>query len=437
MSVSITDVEADSLAEKKNILAGEQLLKINGHDINDVLDYRFFITDSHLKLEICDSKGDIRKVLIKKPEYEDIGLEFETYLMDKKHSCRNKCIFCFIDQLPQGLRDSLYFKDDDERLSFLMGNYITLTNLKDSDVKRIVSMHISPINISVHTTNPLLRIKMMNNPHAGEALSVLKQFASAGTLVNCQLVLCRGINDGFELERSLLDLSTLYPAVQSVAIVPVGLTKYRKGLYKLESYDKKSAQEVLEIIENFGDNYIKSHDTRLAFAADEFYIKAEKKIPEAEFYEELSQLENGVGMISYLNDGFKAALEDNTHITSSTQRRISIATGIAAKPFIDKIVVSVQNNIAHFSCKVYAINNDFFGENITVAGLITGTDLVSQLLGKDLGEVLLIPAAMLRHERDIFLDSVSLLEVEAALNIKVVPVENDGFELLEAMIGKI
>jgi len=437
MSVSITDVEAGSLAEKNNILAGEQLLKINGHDINDILDYRFFITDSHLKLEIGDSKGDIRTVSIKKPEYEDIGLVFETYLMDKKHCCRNKCIFCFIDQLPQGLRDSLYFKDDDERLSFLMGNYITLTNLKDSDVKRIISMHISPINISVHTTNTLLRVKMMNNSHAGEALLVLKQFASAGTSINCQLVLCRGINDGSELERSLLDLSKLYPSVQSVAIVPVGLTKYREGLYKLESYDKKSAQEVLEIIESFGENYKKSHDTRLAFAADEFYIKAEKKIPEAEFYEEFSQLENGVGMISYFNDGFKAALEDNTHIEFLTSRRISIATGIAAKPFIDKIVTKAQNNIAHFNCKVYAINNDFFGENITVSGLITGKDLISQLLGKELGEELLIPAAMLRYERDIFLDNVSLHEVEVALNIKVVPVENDGFELLEAMIGKI
>jgi putative radical SAM enzyme (TIGR03279 family) len=434
MSAVITGVEPGSLAAKKHIKVGDTMLRVNGHEIEDVLDYRFYIADRRVKAEIKTAEG-FRLVLFKKEEYADLGLDFGTYLMDEKRRCSNNCLFCFIDQMPPGMRESLYFKDDDARLSFLMGNYITLTNLSERDVSRIIEMHISPVNISVHTTNPQLRVKMMNNKNAGRALEILPKLAGAGIKINCQLVLCNGLNDGAELERSLQDLSKLYPSVESIASVPVGLTKFRQGLFKLEPYGKDTASHVVKIIEKFGDEFVKLHGTRLAFAADEFYLKAGLPIHDAEYYEDMNQLENGVGLIASLNNEFELALKQNDVKKLAERRHVSIATGVAAKPFLDKFVSMVQNSIAGFDCKVYAIVNDFFGHLINVSGLVTGGDLISQLKGRELGEELIIPSAMLRSGSDVFLDDVTVGDVEHLLNIKVRPVSNDGFELFSVLTG--
>lgn len=434
MSVAVTGVEPGSLAEKKHINKDDVLLRVNGHEITDVLDYRFYIVNKRVVAEFKTGRG-FKVTLFKKEEYEDLGINFETYLMDKKRSCCNRCIFCFIDQLPKGMRESLYFKDDDARLSFLMGNYITLTNLSEHDVSRIIEMHISPVNISVHTTNPELRVKMMRNKNAGEALQTIPRLAKAGIKMNCQLVLCSGINDGAELERTLNDLAKLYPAVESIAAVPVGLSDYRDGLFELAPYEKKSAGDVIGIIEKFGNRFKKEHGQRLAFAADEFYIKAEREIPNAGFYEDMSQLENGVGMIALLKSEFEEALSQNNIKKIKNKRKISIATGVAVKPFIDKLVETAQNSIAGFDCKVYAIINEFFGHRITVAGLVTGGDLIKQLEGAKLGDELLIPSDMLRSGSSVFLDDVTVEEVSRRLNVKVTPVSNDGHELFSAVTG--
>lgn len=434
MSAVITCVEPGSLAAKKQIRAGDTLLEINGHTIEDVLDYRFYIADQSVEARIL-SGGTEKTVRFKKQEYEDLGLDFETYLMDEKRHCRNNCIFCFIDQLPKNMRETLYFKDDDARLSFLMGNYITLTNLRERDVERMIEMHISPVNISVHTTNPELRVKMMRNKNAGAVLDIIPRLANAGIKINCQLVLCPGVNDGAELERSLRDLSALYPSVENIAAVPVGLTDHRAGLSDLTPYGQQEALSVVRIIEDFGEAFFKKNGTRLAFAADEFYLKAGLPIHDAEFYEEMNQLENGVGLIAQLQSEFAGALRLNDVEKLDAPRRVSIATGVAARPFIDKLAILAQNSIAGLNCMVYPIVNDFFGHLITVAGLVTGGDLIAQLQGRDLGDELLIPSVMLRSEGDVFLDDVSVADVEKRLNIKVRPVANDGFELLDAMTG--
>lgn len=434
MSAVITGVEQDSPAAQALIKAGDVLEKINGHDIVDILDYRFYITEEEVDIEIS-SDGKKRRVHLKKDQYDDIGLQFETYLMDEKRRCRNNCIFCFIDQMPKGMRETLYFKDDDARLSFLMGNYITLTNLTERDVSRIIEMRISPINISVHTTNPQLRVKMMRNKNAGKVLDIIPRLADAGIKINCQLVLCPGINDGEELVRTLNDLGRLYPSVENIAAVPVGITKYRDGLFKIEPYDRKGAREVVKIIEDFGNKFIKKHGTRLAFPADEFYLKAGLDIHDAEFYENMDQLDNGVGLIAQLKSEFNNALKHNAVRRLASPRRVSIATGVLAKPFIDEFAVRAEKNIAGLEIKVYSIINDFFGHHITVSGLVTGRDLINQLSGKNLGDCLLIPSVMLKSGSEIFLDDVSVRDVERELSISVVKVGNDGYELLDAMLG--
>jgi len=436
MSAVITGVQEDSLAYKKKINKGDTLLKINGHEINDILDYRFYITEEKIDAEIL-SEGKVRHVHFKKEQYADIGLEFGTYLMDEKRSCRNHCIFCFIDQLPKGMRETLYFKDDDARLSFLMGNYITLTNLTERDVSRIIEMKISPINISVHTTNPELRVKMMRNKNAGKVLEIIPRLAEAGIKINCQLVLCPGINDGEELVRSLNDLSRYFPAVENIAAVPVGITKYRQGLYNLRPYSKEEALQVVNTIERFGEQFLKEHGTRLAFAADEFYLKAGLPIHDAAFYEDMNQLDNGVGLIAQLDSEFSSALRYNEIVKLDTPRTVSIATGELAASFIEKCAGKAQNSVAGLSVKVYPINNEFFGQYITVAGLVTGRDLINQLKGKELGDTLLIPSVMLKSDCDVFLDDVTVADVEKELNIKVITVKNDGYELLDAMTGAV
>ena len=434
MPVKILAVEPGGPASHAGVRPGETLLSINGNEICDILDYRFYETDRHLSIVLRDGAGAERTVQIRKGQYESIGLEFETYLMDQQHSCTNRCIFCFIDQLPKGLRKSLYFKDDDSRLSFLFGNYVTLTNLKEREVDRIIKMHISPINISVHTTNPELRVKMMGNRFAGKSLDILYRFAKAGIKLNCQIVLCRDINDGEELDRTLKDLTSLWPSVQSVAVVPLGLTKYRQGLYPLTGYDSETARAVVRQLERWGDRCEQKYGQRICYAADEFYLKAQLPIPPAPFYGDFDQLENGVGLMASLKQEFLDAFED--FVPPASARKVTLATGVAAHPFLDTLLDELRQRCHNLTCNVVPIVNDFFGDTITVAGLVTGGDLLKQLQGRELGDALLLPDVMLRREGDIFLDDVSLEELSEALQIQIITVPNDGYALLDAVVGR-
>ena len=433
MAVQITAVEQGSPAAQVDILPGDTLCAINGHSIEDVLDYRFYMMERSLQLVLSREGKEMHKA-VHKGEYEELGLEFETYLMDSQRTCYNKCIFCFVDQMPPGMRESLYFKDDDSRLSFLFGNYITLTNLKRREIDRIKQMHISPINISVHTMNPGLREKMMCNRFAGEALGTVYELAQSGIKLNTQLVLCPGINDGEELRYSLKELLGLYPGVQSVACVPVGLTKYREGLPQLEPYTRERAAEVVRIVEELGDKSLAENGERVCYASDEFYLRAGLPIPPAEFYGEFNQLENGVGLVASLEDEFSSALA--LEEGDSRERRISLATGVDAAPILAGLAQRLREKWPGVVCTVYPIVNDFFGHTITVAGLVTGKDLLAQLAGRDLGEELLIPSVMLRHEQDKFLDDVTLEEAKAALGVPIRTVENDVFILLAAFLGE-
>ena len=432
MSVTIFSVDHDSPAEHAGILPGETLCSINGNEICDILDYRFYETEKEVLLLLRDAQGADREIKLRKGQYESIGLQFETYLMDRQRSCRNKCVFCFIDQLPSGMRESLYFKDDDSRLSFLFGNYITLTNLSQREADRIIKMKISPINISVHTTNPELRCRMMGNRFAGDCLRYLYQFAEAGIKLNCQLVLCHGWNDGEELERTLRDLLPLYPSVQSIALVPLGVTKFREGLTPLTPYTAETALEVVRTAERWGEQMQKQHGERICYAADEFYLKAGLPIPDAAFYGAFDQLENGVGLIANFREEFLFAVEDvsgdeETH--SGT-----LITGASFAPLLEELLDGLRRKCHNLTCKVAAIRNDFFGESINVAGLVTGGDILKQLRGKELGGRLLVPDTMLRHEGDLFLDNVSLKDLERELGVPVSVVPDDGGELLKLIL---
>lgn len=432
MAVKIFDVTTGSHADKAGIKKGETLLSINSNEIVDVLDYRFYQVNRKLTLEVEDENKNVRTVEMTKGEYEEIGLEFETYLMDKQHSCRNKCIFCFIDQLPKGMRESLYFKDDDSRLSFLFGNYITLTNITEHEIDRIIKMHISPINVSVHTTNPELRCKMMNNRFAGDTLKYLKRFADAGITLNCQIVSCPGINDGDELVRTLTDLENL--GVNMTAIVPVGLTRYRENLYPLVPYNKETAGQTIDIIEKMGDECVKKHGRRIFFPGDEFYLLAEREIPSPEFYEDFSALEDGIGMIAYLTDDVGWKLEE-LDADESLCHKVTIACGEGVFPYMKRIMSMINEKFPNITINTRAIKNNFFGGGINVSGLVTGGDLIDQLRDDDLGDRLLIPSSMLRFENDLFLDDVSTDDVERELNITLIPINNNGNDLVEAVIA--
>lgn len=429
MAVTVGAVTAGGASARKGIQAGDVLLSINGHPINDGLDYRFYVTDD--RLQLCFRSADGSRVRVITVE-EDPGLEFETYLMDKQHHCRNRCVFCFIDQLPGGMRESLYFKDDDSRLSFLFGNYITLTNLSEQEGQRIIDMHFSPVNISVHTTNPVLRVKMMGNRFAGEALSWLPRFAEAGLQLNCQLVLCPGWNDGEELVRSLADLERLMPSVASVAAVPVGLTKHREGLEPLRLFTKEEAQAVIDTMTAVGDRLKDTFGSRIVYPSDEFYLIAGRELPPPSFYEEYPQLENGVGVLALQREEFSEALDGRTEAPSFNGKMV-IATGLSAAPFLKELVDAAKEKFPSVSCDVKAVRNDFFGETITVAGLLTGQDLASQLADSD-AERVLIPESMLRFEGDCFLDDMTLEELSNALGKTVVPVSVSGHALLEAIL---
>lgn len=429
--VKINSVMHGSPCDKHGIQSGDTLVRINGHDIKDVLDYMYYAADTDITLEIV--RDDVPLTIhVNKDEYDDLGLEFETFLMDKKQSCSNKCVFCFIDQMPPGMRETLYFKDDDARLSFLQGNYVTLTNMKQEDIDRIIEMKLN-INVSVHTTNPELRVKMMHNRFAGEKLKFIWQLAENGIKLNCQIVCCPGLNDGDELRRSLTDLGTLMPNITSMAVVPVGVTKFRQGLYPLVGFDKKGAGETIDIIEEFQQIFLKKFGTRTVFPSDEFYLIAERELPPMEAYEDFSQYENGVGMLRSLIDEFEKALEIAEW--EGGERHVSIATGYSAFGTINMLAKMAEESFPMLKCDVYRIRNDFFGDTITVTGLITAQDLIAQLSGNDLGANLLLSQAMVRRDSDVFLDDLTIGDVEKALNVKIRTTPSDGYELLDAIMG--
>jgi len=428
--VQILSVTHGSPADKAGIRAGDILLTVNGERVCDVLDYRFYATDAHSTVTV-ERDGTTLTFSLRNREYEELGMEFGTYLMDEKKRCTNNCIFCFIDQNPHGMRETIYFKDDDERLSFLQGNYVTLTNLRDKDIERIVRMHISPVNVSVHTMNPDLRVKMMRNRFAGEKLKFLKQLDEGGIRINAQLVLCRGINDGEELEYSLQELCKL-KNLESLAAVPCGMTAHREGLPELLAFDRDSSADVIDRIERFAEQCLREHGSRKVYASDEFYLTADRPIPPDEAYEDYAQLENGVGMIRLHTEEFRSALEYCEQ--NDIQKHVSIATGVLAEPHMKTLAAMAMERFPSLRVDVYAIRNKFFGETITVSGLVTGGDLIDQLKGKQLGDVLLLPENMLRYEGDLFLDNVSLDDVRQALGVRVEVTERNGEDLLDKLL---
>ena len=430
----IKTVEPTSPLRRK-VRPGEELVAVNGHRVIDVLDYKFYSYEEKLLLELVTAEGGTKLVAVTKPLGADLGLEFETYLMDRPRSCANKCIFCFVDQTPKGMRKSLYFKDDDARLSFLMGCYITLTNLSPREVQRIIDLHISPVNISVHATEPALREKMLKNPRAGECMDIMRRFAEAGITMNCQIVCCPGWNDGAALERSMEDLLHLHPAVHSVSVVPVGLTRYREGLAHIEPFTPETAAATIAQVTAFGDKCVAERGERIFFCSDEFYLKAGLPLPEDEFYEDHAQLENGVGMLRLLEAEFKLAMKLGGK--PEEKRAFSLACGTAVAPFMENLLCTAKKKYDTLNYTVYPIENDFFGHSVNVSGLITGQDLVAQLKGRELGEYLLISQNMLRREEMDFLDDVTLEEASAALGVPIYPIESDGGELWDAVCGEL
>lgn len=418
--VKITSILECSLAEEHGIKEGDILLSVNGHDIRDVLDYRFYLTEKSVSLSLMRGK-DYYQVDLEKDEYEDIGLDFETPLMDKKKTCKNKCIFCFIDQMPCGMRETLYFKDDDERLSFLHGNYVTLTNLEDRDIDRIIEMRLSPVNISVHTTDPELRVKMMKNKRAGEVLKYIPRLAEAGIEVNAQIVLCKGYNDGESLKRTLDDLSAISPKLNSVSVVPAGLTDHRDGLCPLEPFSANELGEYIKIINSYGDKMKEKYGERTFYASDEFYLSSKTELPEEEFYEGYPQLENGVGMCTlFITDAFCALGAITPRAARSLQKRtVSIATGYAAYPIMTELSKKIMKKCPKLKINVYPIENKTFGKNITVTGLLTGKDIYEGLKDKELGDALFIPANSLREGEGDFLCGMHPSELSTALGVNI------------------
>ena len=423
------------IGEELGIEPGDKLLAINGNEIQDVFDYYYYEESEQLLLLIEKPDGEEWELEIEKDEDESLGIEFDQSLMDEYRSCRNKCMFCFIDQMPKGMRETLYFKDDDSRLSFLQGNYITLTNMSDHDVERIVKYRLEPINISFQTTNPELRCKMLHNRFAGEALKKVDILYRGQIEMNGQIVLCKGVNDGEELERTIRDLTGYLPYLKSVSIVPVGLTKYRDGLYPLEPFTKEDAREVLSVIHRWQEKIYQEHGIHMIHAGDEWYVLAEEEVPEEARYDGYLQLENGVGMMRLLFNEVQEALSAVTG--DGRQREISLATGRLMYPYIGKILEEIRKKFPNITTHLYAIRNDFFGERITVSGLITGQDLTGQLKGQPLGERLLLPCNMLKIGEPVFLDDFTLEEVENSLQVKTDIVKSSGQDLLDAVIGDL
>ncbi len=432
--VEIKGVLPHSRADRCGIRAGDILLSINGYPINDVLDYRFRLAEDSVVLQLHRGP-ELIDVKIKKSTYDDIGLEFGTPLMDKKHRCENQCIFCFIDQNPKGMRETIYFKDDDSRLSFLHGNYITLTNLHDADIDRILEMHISPVNVSVHTTNPELRVMMMKNKRSGEVLSYLRRLADAGTKLRGQIVLCKGINDGAELDRSMRDLAEYYPALDSVSVVPAGLTAHREGLYPLEPFTAEECAAVIAQISAFGDACEKRFGERIFYASDEFYVKSGITRPCDEYYGEYAQIENGVGMLTSFETEFRSMLGTLSPEEKGVLRNVSVATGEAAADFMKGLIAELTAVCPNVKCTVYPVKNHFFGGQVTVTGLLTGRDLAEQLAGQELGETLFLSRTTLRSEGDLFLCGMTPAELSERLGVPLCFTENDGGEFLLKLLG--
>ena len=430
----IDSVEPGSIAEEMGIESGDILLEVNGKPIQDVFDYHFLINDVLLTLLIRKPNGEEWELEIEKDYYEDPGIVFENGLMDDYRSCRNKCMFCFIDQLPKGMRDTLYFKDDDSRLSFLQGNYLTLTNMSEHDLEKIIYYKLSPINISFQATNPELRCKMLHNRFAGDVMDKVRRLKEAGIMMNGQIVLCRGVNDGEELDRSIRDLVTLMPELQSVSVVPVGLTRYRDGLYPLEPFTKEDACKVLDLIHSWQEKLLKEYGTHFIHAGDEWYILAERPMPEETTYDGYLQLENGVGMVRLLKEEVDAYLKKLPG--DDRKRRVTIATGELAAPYLREHVASIRGKYPNVEVQVITVKNEFFGGKITVAGLLTGQDLVKQLKGKDLGEELLLSINMLKSDEPIFLDDMTVEQLQTALQIKVSIVESSGNDFVNCILNE-
>ena len=424
MSAKVFNVLKGTPAYNAGIRRGDTVISINGHLIRDYLDYMYHGSNENITVELVD-----RTVEIINPDYEPLGIEFESLLIDKPMSCRNKCIFCFIDQLPENMRESCYFKDDDYRLSFLQGNYVTLTNLSDSELERIVEYNIPRINVSVHTTNPDLRVKMLNNKNAGKIMNQLEILSESGILMNCQIVLCKGINDGEELEKTLYDLFKFSDSIESVSIVPVGLSDHRDGLYDLKPFDKGSCEEVICLCERLQKEFKEKCGTNFVYLSDEFYIMANRNFPDWEEYFGFPQIENGVGLCASLMTEFQEAMEDAGDFTVKTEK--TIVTGELSYNFICQIVDMLKTD----KISVYKIKNNFFGEKITVTGLIVGCDIVSQLKDKPVAPEIVISKSMLRHDEDVFLDNMKVSDVEKELNTKIISVNNDGYELFDVLIS--
>lgn len=431
----IKDVLPGSIADELGIEAGDKLISINNNEIEDVFDYHFYVNDEELVLLIEKPNGEEWELEIEKDYEEDLGIEFEQGLMDEYRSCHNKCMFCFIDQMPEGMRDTLYFKDDDSRLSFLQGNYVTLTNMSDHDIERIVRYHLEPINISFQTTNPELRCKMLHNRFAGDALKKVDTLYESGIQMNGQIVLCKGINDGEELERSIRDLSKYVPCLQSVSVVPVGLTKYREGLYPLEPFTREDAVKILDTIHRWQDKFYEEYGIHFIHAGDEWYILAGEEMPEEERYDGYLQLENGVGMLRLLENEFEEAYEKADG--DDRNRELSIATGFLAYPYIQKMASRIEEKYSNTQIHVYPIRNDFFGELITVSGLITGQDLIHQLQNQKLGDRLLLPCNMFRSQEEVFLDDITLAQVEDALQVRADIVKSSGQDFIDVIVNEI
>lgn len=429
----VKSVAAGSIAEELDIEPGDILLRINGNEIKDVFDYHYLVNDEYLELLILKKNGEEWELEIEKEYQEDLGIEFVEGLMDKYRTCRNKCIFCFIDQNPKDMRETIYFKDDDSRLSFLQGNYITLTNMSDEDIDRIILYKLAPINISVHTTNKELRCKMLNNRFAGEALDKIKKLYENKIEMNSQIVLCKGYNDGKELDKSIEDLSGYIPYMRSLSVVPIGLTKYRDNLAQVDKFTKEDALQILEQIHSWQDRIKEKHGSRFVFASDEWYITAGLPIPDAEYYEGYGQIENGVGMVRSLIEEVHDYLEKVE--ANTTTRKISMATGKLAAPFIERLAKDVTTKYTNVEANVYTIENEFFGKDITVAGLLTGQDIIKQLKGKELGEFLILPSVLLRDDEDVLLDDLRISDIERELGIKIRICKEDGKSFVETIVS--
>lgn len=435
--IKICNVQSGSIAEEAGVEPGDFLLSINEQSIKDIFDYRYYQASEELLLQIEKPDGEVWEIEIDKDESEDLGLEFEDSLIDGAKSCTNKCIFCFIDQLPKGMRETVYFKDDDSRLSFLTGNYVTLTNIKNEELQRIINYRMSPINVSVHTTNPELRKFMLGNRFAGDVLDKIKMLTDSGIEVNCQIVLCRGINDGDELEKTIADLTTFYPGINSVSIVPVGISKHRDNLYKLEPFDRESSADVIKQVYKWQNKLLREKGSRVIYLSDEFYINAEMDIPGYEEYEDFPQIENGVGMVASFKQEVKEYLGHKKSKISLHNRKISIATGRLVYKNIIQLVNDIKKVYDDLEVSVFDIENDFFGPNVTVTGLLTGRDIIRQLKDKDLGQELLVSKNMLRSGEHILLDDYTIEQIEEELGIKIRIVDNTGADFVNALIGKI